>query len=152
MQLPQQSKMTVNMKEKHSLYLVWSVHWRAEVENEDRRSHQVSWHFHPYIVTLAAPETKSKPVFVRNTTNFQLGFKLPQPPHPITKQLILNLTKYNATQGETCLCLNLAFTIRVLKLFPLTSANRYRSMLANCMKDWRAHCQWILGQSNLTTV
>ena len=112
MQLLQQNKMTLNIEEKHSLYLVWSVHWRAEVENKDRISHQDSWHFHLYIVILLPPETKCKSVFVRSNNNFQLGFKLPQPPHPITKQPILNLAKHNATQGETCLCLNLAFPVR----------------------------------------
>lgn len=148
-QLLQQSNLTLNTKEKHSLYLVWWVHWRAEVENKDHRSPQGSWLFHLYIVTLVSPETKSKPVFVRNNINFKLGFKLPQPPHPIINHLILHLVKYDATQGETCLCLNPAFTMRVYpQLLPLTSTNRYRSMSANCKKGWRAHWQWVLGLSN----
>lgn len=146
---PAAEQLILNTKAKHSLYLVSSVHWRAEVENKDHRSHQGSWLFHLYIVTLVSPETKCKSIFVRNNTNFKLSFKLPQPPHPSINHLILHLVKYNATQGETRLCLNLAFTMRVYpQLLPLTSTNSYRSMSANCKKGWRAHCQWILGLSN----
>lgn len=61
-------------KWEHSIYLVWSIHWRAEAENMDHRNHWDSWH-HLYTVTPATPETKSKPRWRKEQCWFPAWFQ-----------------------------------------------------------------------------